>query len=152
MTPASFVPPPATLTDAERAVQSTLAEPGLHVVHFWAPWCGNSIDELPAWRNLLTQDRPDATFTFVTVWDNGASGRAQLDEHGIPANVAEVVQADLGPSGVKELRRKTFLGLPMTWIPTTWIFRGATLAYAVNYGEASESLLRTLIADAGKGW
>lgn len=150
--PASFVPPQATRTDAERAVARTLARPGVHVVHFWAPWCGNSLDELPAWRALLTRDRPGATTTFVTVWNNGRSGRSELDEAGIPADAAEVTQPDRGPSGVKELRRATFLDLPVTWIPTTWILRGDVLAYALGYGEASENTLRTLIADAGRSW
>jgi hypothetical protein len=150
--PTSFVAPPPVRTSAERAVAETLAAPGVHVVHFWAPWCRNSVDELEAWRALLSADRPEATYTFVTVWDNGASGRSAMDEAGIPGDVAEVVQPDLGPSGIKGLRRKQFLDLPVTWIPTTWVFRGDALAYALNYGEASEHLLRTVVADAGRSW
>ena len=148
----TFVSPLAVPTQAEHAVRSVLAEPGIHVVHFWAPWCSNSIDELPAWRALLGEDRPDATFAFVTVWNNDKSGRDEMNASGIPSDVVEITQADRGPSGIKELRRKRFFGLPMTWIPSTWIFRGDALAYAINYGEASEATLRTLIADAQRGW
>ncbi len=148
----AFVQPPAVPTDAEVAVRGILAEPGVHVIHFWAPWCGNSVDEFPAWHALLNENRPDATFAFVTVWNNGRSGREKMNNNGIPSDVAEILQADRGPSGIKELRRKEFLGLPMTWIPSTWIFRGDTLAYAINYGEVSEATLRTLIEDAGRSW
>jgi thiol-disulfide isomerase/thioredoxin len=148
----AFVSPPSVPTDAEESVRAILTDPGVHVVHFWAPWCGNSIDELPAWRALLSENRPDATFAFVTVWDNGLSGREQMDDNGISSDVVEITQADRGPSSIKELRRKEFLGLPMTWIPSTWIFRGDTVAYAINYGEASEATLRALIADAERGW
>ncbi len=148
----AFVSPPTVPTAAEEAVRAILATPGVHVVHFWAPWCQNSIDELPAWHALLNEERPDATFAFVTAWNNGRSGREKMDNNGIPSDVVEITQADRGPSGIKELRRKEFLGLPMTWIPSTWIFRSDTLAYALNYGEASESTLRALIADAQRGW
>lgn len=148
----AFVHPPAVLTEAEKSIQAILSSPGIHVVHFWAPWCGNSVDELPRWRALLGEDRPEATVAFVTVWNNGHSGREMMDDNGIPSDVVEITQTDRGPSSIKELRRKEFLGLPMTWIPSTWIFRGDTLAYAINYGEASEAMLRTLIADTERGW
>ena len=32
----------ADRTEVEAAVAATIEQEGIHVVHFWAPWCGNS--------------------------------------------------------------------------------------------------------------
>ena len=36
----------AAMTPAEKSVDAIVRTDGIHVVHFWAPWCSNSIDEL----------------------------------------------------------------------------------------------------------
>jgi hypothetical protein len=49
-------------------------------------------------------------------------------------------------------RLNTFLGLPVTWIPTTWVFRDGKLRVAFNYGEIRFPVLQQMIADAQRAW
>lgn len=142
-TPAVFVAP---TTEAEAFVQERLRTDGLHVVHFWAPWCPNSEQELAnGWAGLVA-DNPDVTFTFVTVWNDTQKGAAQLDEYNLPDRVAEIPQPDLGPSDAPANRRQSFLSLPVTWIPSTWIFHNnGELAFAMNYGEMKMGTLQSLL-------
>lgn len=143
------------LTDAERAVQARIGQGRIVVVHFWAPWCGNSINELRAgWYEIVEDSmHADVDFLFVTIWNNGESGRDVMARYGLPASLFETTQADFGPSSDRANRRRTFLGLPVTWIPTTWIFRpDGPLAYAFNYGELRMETLRQAILDTRSPW
>ena len=140
-------------TPAERRVQEVVSQEGVHVVHFWAPWCVNSIAELREGWYALVEDNPDVTFTFVTVWNDGAAGAETLDRFAIPDRVLELTQPDFGPSDDPSQRRRTFLDLPLTWIPSTWIFHdGGTLAFALNYGEMQMETLQHLVDAAAKDW
>ena len=56
---------PADLTDAERAVAETIEADGIHVVHFWAPWCDNSIAELRAGWYEAVEQHPEK-FAFLS--------------------------------------------------------------------------------------
>lgn len=146
---------PGELTDAERAVQARIGQDRIVVVHFWAPWCGNSISELRAgWYEVLEDEAySDIDFVFVTIWNDGNSGRDVMTRFGLPESVEELTQADFGPSADRANRRRTFLGLPVTWIPTTWIFRpDGPLAYAFNYGELQPEILRKAIEDTRSAW
>ena len=101
--------------DADRHLQDIVAAAGIHVVHVWAPWCDNSLHELePVWSHDTGAD----SVTFVTVWNNGKDGQEELDERAIPERVEVLTQLDRGDSSDKSNRRKTFLDIPMTWIPT----------------------------------
>ena len=155
ITPASPAPADSaeTMTPAEQRVAATLKEDGIHVVHFWAPWCDNALAELRAGWYDLVERHPDVSFTFVTIWNDGESGRETLDRYGVPERVVELVQPDFGPSDDKSQRRRSFLGLPVTWSPTTWVFRdNGVLAYAFNYGELEMEQLDTAIAGARSEW
>ncbi len=129
---------PDSLSAAEQEVSRIIRGEGIYVVHFWAPWCPNSRAELGAGWPFLIADNPDVHFLFVTVWNNGQSGRSVLRDYGIP----EVVEQ--GTSAVHRSHR--FLGLPLTWTPSTWIFhRRGQLAYAPNYGEVDMDTLQKLL-------
>lgn len=141
------------MTSAEKRVADILKEDGIHLVHFWAPWCDNSIAELRNGWYELVERHPDVSVTFVTIWNDGQSGRETMDRYGLPARVVELTQEDFGPSEDKALRRRSFLGVPVTWIPTTWVFRGnGELAFAFNYGELQMDQLDRAIADARSAW
>ena len=141
------------LTAAEQRVQDIISRDGVHVVHFWSPWCHNSMAELRKGWPALVGDNPAVTFTFVTIWNNGASGREALDRHAIPERVVEIPQPDRGPSHDRSLRRRSFLGHPLSWTPSTWIFRGGgTLAFALNYGEMEMETLQHLIDATQQNW
>lgn len=143
----------APLTEAEQTVQALIAKSGVHVVHFWAPWCGNSIAELDAgWPDLIAANE-DVSFTFVTIWNNGNSAERVLDQYAIAGRVTELTQPDFGPSNDKSQRRREFLGLPVTWIPSTWIFhRNGELAFAMNYGEMPMATMQELIDATRSRW
>ena len=137
-------------------MQATLASDGVHVVHLWAPWCGNSRAELEDGLYEVVEAHPEVTFSFVTIWNDGRDGASTLARYGItPADghVAVYAQPDRGPSADRDLRRRTFLGLPLTWTPTTWVFnRSGKLAYAFNFGEVSPEMLALAIERAGQSW
>ena len=58
-----------------------------------------------------------------------------------------------GPKPEKPDRRLTLLGLPVSWIPTTWVFnRNGLLATAFNYGEVSAERLAEAVEGARSGW
>ena len=134
-----------TSAPADRQLREAVARPGVHLVHVWAPWCDDSLRELePVWAGTTGAD----SVTFVTVWNDGASGADTLRRHGV--SVPEVVVP--GPKPEKADRRTTLLGLPVTWIPTTWVFnRGGLLAYAFNYGEVTADQLAQAVAGARSG-
>ncbi|CAN5491422.1 thioredoxin family protein [soil metagenome] len=143
----------AERSPAEEAVASRIAEDGIHVIHFWAPWCDNSISELESGWYEAIEDHDDVTFTFVTVWSDGAEGRDILNRYAIPDRVTVLKQEDRGPSEEPANRIRSFLGLPMTWVPTTWVFhRNGQLAYAFNFGEMEMAQLDRAIADVKRSW
>ena len=137
----------ASPSDAERAVSETVQGDGVHVVHLWAPWCGNSTAGLETGWYEVVEAHPDVSFTFVTVRNDGEDGAETLRQYGIPDTAT--VLAHPGRFG----EDTTFLGRPITWTPATWVFnRGGRLAYAFNYGEVSADMLRTAIEHARAGW
>ena len=143
-----------TLTETEQQVRDLLAEDGVYVVHFWAPWCHNSRSEFRegVWNEIIEQHE-DVTFIFVTVFNDGELGEWTLTQHEIPDRVHTFAQPDHGRSRIEANRRKTFLGLPLTWTPTTWIFhRNGKLAFAINYGEVHPALMGTLFDSANADW
>lgn len=150
-------PRPATAvaptTDAEAEVQDVIEKDGLHVVHFWAPWCSNSRRELDnGWADLVANN-PNVTFTFVTVWNDGEEGDSLLAKHNLSDRVTEVTQPDLGPSDNEANRRRSFLSHPVTWIPSTWIFHNnGELAFAMNYGEMEMETIQSLISTTRQDW
>jgi len=140
-------------TEAEATVQGIIENDGVHVVHFWAPWCPNAKNELEAGWSGLIQDNPDVTFTFVSIWNDGAAGHDVLAEHDIPERVTTLQQPDLGPSDNDANRRMSFLGIPVTWTPSTWVFHeNGELAFAMNYGEMKMGTIQSLINATQKEW
>ncbi len=138
------------MTDPDAAVRATIQAEGVHVVHLWAPWCDNSVNELgPVWAGAADR-HPDVSITFVSIWSEGDDGAQVLRSHGVEGVEVRVVP---GPKPEKPDRRMTFLGLPVTWIPTTWVFnREGLLAYAFSYGEVSGAKLSAAIDDAQRDW
>ena len=142
-------------SEVERAVAATVAEPGVHVVHFWAPWCGNSRAEFEAGFYEVVEAHPDVTFSFVTMWNEGDAAADRLARYGIAEGGHVRVYGQPTPPWTESVdeRRRTFLGLPVTWTPTTWVFnREGHLAYAFNYGEVSPETLAQAIDDAAAPW
>ena len=121
------------------------------VVHLWAPWCSNCQAELKSggWSKIV-KENPEVKFYFVSVWDKGDDGRAMLAKYEIANQPNVTILADQGPRGADHI--KQFLGLPLSWIPTTWVFKGGDLRYAMNYGEIRFPVLQQFITDSNDKW
>ena len=136
---------------AEEQVAEAIKAPGLTVVHLWAPWCSNCKAELKSggWTKTVS-DNPNVKFYFVSVWNSGEDGRAVLAKCQIAQQPNVTILADPAPRGPGHI--KQFAGLPLSWIPTTWIFKGGDLRYALNYGEMRFPILQQLISDSNSEW
>ncbi len=136
----------------EEEVAAAVQGPQVTVVHFWAPWCPNSLAELGpgGWAALLAANR-DVTFIFVTV-RSADDGGALLAAHGVGPQGNLVRRQHPNPVRKGPGSLQSFMDLPVTWVPTTWVFREGQLRYALNYGEARFPLLQQLIQDAAAAW
>ena len=140
--------PPAAEPQALEAIKADKTS----VVHLWAPWCGNCKAELKSggWTKMIN-DNPETQFLFVSIWNGGDDGRATLKTHDIGAQPNVMILADPGPrSGPEKLTR--FLDLPVSWIPSTWVFKGGELRYALNYGEVRFEVLQQFLEDTKSKW
>jgi thiol-disulfide isomerase/thioredoxin len=142
-------------SDVEKGINEAVRAPGsdLNVIHFWAPWCPNCQAEMKngGWADFI-QKNPTTHFYFVSVWNKGEDGRAALEKFGIGGQTNVTVVADPNPSRDKETKTQQFLGLPLGWIPTTWVFKGGKLYYALNYGEVRFPMLQQMLEDSGADW
>src|SRR5215469_14775467 len=137
---------------AEQKVQDVIKSSELAVIHLWAPWCSNCQAELKTggWSKTINENR-NVKFYFVAVWNDGQDGRAMLEKFGIGNQPNVTILADPGPRR-GENKIKQFAGLPLSWIPTTWIYKGGDLRYALNYGEVRFPMLQQFLADGESEW
>jgi thiol-disulfide isomerase/thioredoxin len=137
---------------AEQQVSEAIKAPTLSVVHLWAPWCSNCQSELKSGGWLKTvKDNPEVKFYFVSIWNAGDDGKAMLTKFEIANQPNVTILADPGPrSGDAKIKR--FLDLPVSWIPTTWVYKGGELRYALNYGEIRFDVLQQFFADSNSKW
>lgn len=99
----------------------------------------------------MVNENPQVKFYFVSVWNDGQDGRAMLNKFGIASQENVTILADPGPRR-GENKIKQFAGLPLSWIPTTWIYKGGDLRYALNYGEVRFPVLQQFLADSQSEW
>src|SRR5438270_7556645 len=107
---------------AEQKIIEAIKSPDLSVIHLWAPWCSNCQAELKSggWLKMI-KDNTETKFVFVSIWNNGEDGRAMLKKFEIGDQPNVTITADPGPrSGDAKIKR--FLDLPVSWIPTTWVY------------------------------
>jgi thiol-disulfide isomerase/thioredoxin len=142
----------AELLPIEKHVSEVIKSPGITVVHFWAPWCSNCGDELAknGWSTFIDTNA-EVKFIFITSWHNEI-GRELLTKNGVGAQAN--FELLLHPNGARsgDGRMTQFLGLPVTWLPATWIFSEGQLRYAMNYGELRFPILQQLIRDTADKW
>lgn len=136
---------------AEVQVAEAVKSQGVSVVHLWAPWCSNCQSEMKSgdWLKAI-KENPQVKFYFVSVWNGGDDGRATLERFEIASQPNVTILADPGPRGPDRIKR--FLDLPLSWIPSTWIFKGGDLRYALNYGEVRFDVLQQFLADSNSKW
>ena len=136
---------------AQQQVAEAIKAPGISVVHLWAPWCSNCQAELRSggWTKTVKAN-PNVKFYFVSIWDKGDDGRAILAKYELTNQPNVTVLADPGPRGSGHITE--FAGLSVSWIPSTWVFKGGNLFYAMNYGELHFPVLQQFIADSDNTW
>ncbi len=136
---------------AEDKAVAEIGAPTTTVVHLWAPWCSNCLSELKSGNWIKTiKEHPQVKFVFVSVWNDGQDGAAMLKKYEVEGQPNVIVLADPGPR--KGDKIKQFAGLPLSWIPTTWIFKGGQMRYAMNYGEMRFSVLDQFLQDVDSKW
>jgi thiol-disulfide isomerase/thioredoxin len=142
----------ATFKTEEEQVAEAIKSPGVTVVHFWAPWNLNCNAELAknGWSTFIDTNM-ETKFIFITSWHND-DGRALLEKNDIGKQANFQLLLHPNPSKKEGERFDKFLGLPVTWLPTTWVFRDGKLRYALSYGEVRFPLLQQLIRDADEKW
>ena len=96
------------------------------------------------------EENPKVKFIFVSVWNKGEDGRGMLKQYDISDQPNVTILADPGPRGIDHI--KQFAGMPLSWIPTTWIYKGGDLRYALNYGEIRFPVLQQFLADSESEW
>ena len=136
----------------ERRLSAIVGSPQVTVVHFWAPWCPNCRNELSnaGWSGMIAAN-PNVHFVFVTVW-NAADGSDVLAKFGVGGEPNFQLLLHPNTSRKREDKVTAVLGLPLTWIPTTWVFRDGRMRYALNYGELRFPVLQQMIADTTGKW
>jgi thiol-disulfide isomerase/thioredoxin len=137
---------------AEQAVADAIKSPELTVVHLWAPWCSNCQAELKSggWLKMV-KNNPQVKFYFVSIWNDGGDGKSMLQKFQIGGQPNVTILADPGPRR-GDYKIKQFAGMLVSWIPTTWIYKGGDLRYALNYGEVRFDVLQQFLEDSKSEW
>src|ERR1700740_229778 len=136
----------------EQDVLAAIKSPQTTVIHLWAPWCSNCQAELKTggWTKMINEN-PQVNFCFVSGWNDGQDGRVLLKRFGIADQPNVTILADSGPRR-GENKIKQFSGLPLSWIPTTGIYKEGDLRYALNYGEVRFDVLQQFLQDSKSEW
>jgi thiol-disulfide isomerase/thioredoxin len=139
-------------SSAEQTVRDAIKSPDLTMVHLWAPWCSNCQAELRSggWLKMV-KENPQVKFYFVSVWNDGGDGKAMLQRFQIADQPNVTILADPGPRR-GDNKIKQFAGMPLSWIPTTWVYKGGDLRYALNYGEVRFDVLQQFLEDSKSEW
>jgi len=138
----------------EMQVAELVAGPQVTVVHFWAPWCPNcraEFDPADGWAKFLAAN-PTVKVVFLNIWHKGQDPAPTLAAAGLGAQPNLLLLTHPNPSRLAADRLGSFLGLPVTWVPTTWIYREGKLRVAFNYGEIRFSVLQQMVDDARNEW
>jgi thiol-disulfide isomerase/thioredoxin len=138
----------------ELQVADLVAGPQVTVVHFWAPWCPNcraELDPTTGWAKFIN-DNPGVKVVFMNVWHKGQDPAPRLAAAGLGAQPNLLLLTHPNPSRLAADRLNKFLGLPLTWIPTTWVYREGKLRVAFNYGEIRFPVLQQMVDDARNEW
>jgi thiol-disulfide isomerase/thioredoxin len=137
---------------AEQRITDAIKSPDLTVVHLWAPWCSNCQAELKSggWLKMV-KNNPPVKFYFISVWNDGGDGKSMLQKFQIADQPNVTILADPGPRR-GDTKIKEFAGMPLSWIPTTWVYKGGDLRYALNYGEVRFDVLQQFLEDSKNEW
>lgn len=137
----------------EQRVAALVASPSVTMVHLWAPWCSNCKAEMApdGWAKFIAEN-PAVKVVFISIWHQGQDGAARLAAGGLGGQPNFVSLVHPNAARKSQERLQHFLGQPISWVPTTWVFKNGTLLYALNYGEMRFPILQQLVHDASADW
>lgn len=137
----------------EKRVMEIVASKDVTIVHLWAPWCGNCRAEMVngGWAKFAAAN-PETKIVFINIWHRGMDPAPKLEDGGLKEGGNLLLLTHPNPSSKAADRLGRFLDLPITWIPTTWIFREGKMRFAFNYGEMRFDILQTLVNDSRSAW
>src|SRR6185312_218926 len=133
-------------TDFEKGIAALVAVPQVTVIHFWAPWCPNCRAEMTpdGWAKFIGEN-PKVQVVFISIWHNGEDPVPKLSAAGLGPQSNLKLLTHPNASRLAEDRVNRFMGLPITWIPSTWVFRDGKLRVAFNYGEIRFPVLQQMV-------
>lgn len=136
----------------EQQVAEAVKAEKVTVVHFWATWCPNCKAELAngAWTDFVNT-HPDVNFIFVTVRDP-KPGAPVLAKYGLEKQANFTHLQHPNDSRKKDEQVSSFMGIPMWWVPSTWVYKDGKLRYMLNYGELRFPMLNQMILDSTEAW
>src|SRR4029077_15162300 len=102
------------------------------------------------WTKMINE-KPQGKVCLVSVLNDRRDVRAMLNKFGIATQSNVTILGDPGPRR-GESKIKQFAGLPLSWIPSTWIYKGGDLRYALNYGEIRFPVLQQFLEDSQSEW
>jgi thiol-disulfide isomerase/thioredoxin len=136
----------------EKEVGDIVSGSQVTVVHFWAPWCSNCKEEMrpDGWAKFVNEN-PAVKVVFINVWHGRQDPAPKLAaaELGAQENFLARTHPNETAGGEKVDK---FLGQPLQWVPTTWVYRDGKLRYALNYGEIRFEMLQQMVKDAARNW
>ena len=103
------------------------------------------------WARFVA-DNPGVKVVFLNIWHKGQDPAPRLKESGLGTQPNLLLLNHPNPSRLEEKRLNAFLGQPLTWIPTTWVYRAGKLRVAFNYGEIRFPVLQQMVDDAKESW
>ncbi len=136
----------------EKRLQSAVADEGITVVHLWATWCPNCWREHEddGWKRFI-EANPEVKVIFVSIWGSKEDDRGELAKYGLGEQPNFEIWRHPNQARRGSERMTSLLGNPVTWLPTTWVYRGGTLRYAINYGEVRFPMLQQMVDDSRPG-
>jgi len=139
--------------DIEREIQTIIAAPQVTIVHLWAPWCSNCKTEMrpDGWAKFVTAN-PGVKVVFLNIWHKGQDGTPKLRAAGLESQPTFIGLNHPNPSNSRGEKLEQLLGMPVSWVPTTWVYRNGKLRYALNYGEVRFEMLQQMVNDAAAEW
>jgi thiol-disulfide isomerase/thioredoxin len=142
----------AASTAFEQEIAEVVAGSQVTVVHFWAPWCSNCKEEMrpDGWAKFVNEN-PAVKVIFVNVWHSGQDPAPKLAAAKLGTQENFLAKTHPNPS-VAVSKVEKFLGQPLQWVPSTWVYRDGKLRYALNYGEIRFEMLQQMVQDAARSW
>jgi hypothetical protein len=103
------------------------------------------------WAKFVNEN-PNVKIVFLNIWHKGQAGAPKLRAAGLGAQANFIALTHPNASNSRGEQLEQFLGMPVSWVPTTWVYRDGKLRYTLNYGEVRFEMLQQMVNDAAAAW